>query len=1166
MPIKPPNLDDRRYEDIVAEARRLIPQYCPDWTNLGDADPGMTLVQLFAWMTEMTIYRLNRVPDKTYIHFLNFIGEERKPALPSVLPVTFLPRNEDEAVEVPPFAKVATRQREDHPALDFLTTQPLTVHDANIIRVMAVRGGQHPSVREIPWTYLEDHHQALTFAAGNGVSFFDIDPEEFGPSAYTPHQFLYVGHDDFRLMNFIPEDEQPIGRMRVRRTQGSSLSIVDMFRWQFWTEQGWQGMDTEREDEDQLGMPEFGLKTVLPNLAPVAALGLDGQAFPLPGSVNDQQWWIRGVLDYERWLAARMLDDLEATWSDDRGGEVRPLNNWNVRPVGRALEFFLQDVPPIRGGWSIRFQMVDRGLPAGRNGYFPRYRWYYRRGEAWEEIPPERVRMDGTEIALTGPLTDMATDGFNIRAERVETVFMRGFCPDLDLELEWIRPVEVHMLAGDDPRRIEELEASEGPWSPFQINQQIPPQIGRKWFIGSDLFENRRQAPVLVEIEIGFEMNGEPIAEPVGDYKLQLTYRAEDNWRIVYDQEKTYTGFTFSTLDEEGAKKPGRRRIRLVIDPKEQLKGLARHTVHNTETTWLRFELIKANLSGEDDKKNRHPIVPRIYNLQLGVDKTLGDGTYEQPMPNPKMAQVDHRERNSRLSRCLTQSSGRLAEYFPFFPFVDLNQDNQSLYFQFDKPLPRGQRHAIHFRCRGETWLPEGTRVDWEILERRQHGRYGWRRLVSSDDPDDGHRVYRLSGSGELEFALPDIPPIPDMGFWLRARIEPPDGLTSDEMPLLPPTTHIMLNTVEAVNLESFYEERFSGLGVPHQVHELAQHPIYLHGGDAEKPRFPRPENFTDISMVVEYADGSREPWYRIREADLLTAAKDDPVYTVDPVDGTLHFGNGIRGRMLPAGTNNCIVEMYHRVPGGIGNIGPGGVTVCDGFGDRVRVVNLLPAKGGRNAETIDEIVRRAPSLLTSRDRAVTRQDFEVIAMEASGEVARAACDGKMGDDGEVEVIVLPHRRDGELVPDPFLASGLRDHAEVYLKKRCLINVDPKVRLATFMPLDVSVTLRLRPNANQLVVREDAEYWVAAFLDPYVGGLDGEGWPFSGTLYAADFARMVSDVGEVRHVVDVQLYDMTGREKAGPGWEEGEGAQELHLMAHDLFAVRRIRVRTESGI
>ena len=64
------------------------------------------------------------------------------------------------------------------------------------------------------------------------------------------------------------------------------------------------------------------------------------------------------------------------------------------------------------------------------------------------------------------------------------------------------------------------------------------------------------------------------------------------------------------------------------------------------------------------------------------------------------------------------------------------------------------------------------------------------------------------------------------------------------------------------------------------------------------------------------------------------------------------------------------------------------------------------PASGGRDAETIEEIIRRAPSLLTSRDRAVTATDFAIIAREASGEVARAACDGKMGADGTVEVSV----------------------------------------------------------------------------------------------------------------------------------------------------------------
>ena len=146
MPIRPPNLDDRRYDDILREARALIPQYAPEWTNLSDADPGMTLVQLFAWMTEMIIFRLNQVPDKTYVHFLNFIGEERRSARPAVAPLTFTSKV-DRAIDVPAFTRCATRQREDSTAADFVTVEPLTVHGASLFRLLAVRGGKREAAR-----------------------------------------------------------------------------------------------------------------------------------------------------------------------------------------------------------------------------------------------------------------------------------------------------------------------------------------------------------------------------------------------------------------------------------------------------------------------------------------------------------------------------------------------------------------------------------------------------------------------------------------------------------------------------------------------------------------------------------------------------------------------------------------------------------------------------------------------------------------------------------------------------------------------------------------------------------------------------------------------------------------------------------------------------------
>ena len=67
-------LDDRRFQDLVSEARMRIHRACPEWTEHNVSDPGITLIELFAWMTEMTIYRLNRVPDKLHVALMELLG------------------------------------------------------------------------------------------------------------------------------------------------------------------------------------------------------------------------------------------------------------------------------------------------------------------------------------------------------------------------------------------------------------------------------------------------------------------------------------------------------------------------------------------------------------------------------------------------------------------------------------------------------------------------------------------------------------------------------------------------------------------------------------------------------------------------------------------------------------------------------------------------------------------------------------------------------------------------------------------------------------------------------------------------------------------------------------------------------------------------------------
>ena len=74
MPLDLPNLDDRRYNDLVAEALSLIPAYAPEWTNHNPSDPGITLIELFAYFTEILIYRLNRITPANQLAFLKILN------------------------------------------------------------------------------------------------------------------------------------------------------------------------------------------------------------------------------------------------------------------------------------------------------------------------------------------------------------------------------------------------------------------------------------------------------------------------------------------------------------------------------------------------------------------------------------------------------------------------------------------------------------------------------------------------------------------------------------------------------------------------------------------------------------------------------------------------------------------------------------------------------------------------------------------------------------------------------------------------------------------------------------------------------------------------------------------------------------------------------------
>src|SRR5919201_6492120 len=89
MPLQVPQIDTRSYQQLLDEALARIPVHTPRWTNYNDSDPGITLLQLFAFLTENVLYRSSLIPERARIKFLTLLDIPLEPAHAAVGIVTF---------------------------------------------------------------------------------------------------------------------------------------------------------------------------------------------------------------------------------------------------------------------------------------------------------------------------------------------------------------------------------------------------------------------------------------------------------------------------------------------------------------------------------------------------------------------------------------------------------------------------------------------------------------------------------------------------------------------------------------------------------------------------------------------------------------------------------------------------------------------------------------------------------------------------------------------------------------------------------------------------------------------------------------------------------------------------------------------------------------------
>src|SRR5262249_34301051 len=134
MPLPAPNLDDRRFQHLVDEAKRFIQQRCPEWSDHNVSDPGVTLIEAFAHMVDQLLYRLNRVPDRNYLAFLDLIGVTLFPPTAARADVTFwLSAPQTQPVVLRTGTEVATVRTETEEAVVFAPPAAPTVVPREVI-------------------------------------------------------------------------------------------------------------------------------------------------------------------------------------------------------------------------------------------------------------------------------------------------------------------------------------------------------------------------------------------------------------------------------------------------------------------------------------------------------------------------------------------------------------------------------------------------------------------------------------------------------------------------------------------------------------------------------------------------------------------------------------------------------------------------------------------------------------------------------------------------------------------------------------------------------------------------------------------------------------------------------------------------------------------------
>jgi predicted phage baseplate assembly protein len=402
-------------------------------------------------------------------------------------------------------------------------------------------------------------------------------------------------------------------------------------------------------------------------------------------------------------------------------------------------------------------------------------------------------------------------------------------------------------------------------------------------------------------------------------------------------------------------------------------------------------------------------------------------------------------------------------------------------------------------------------------------------------------------GSGSVQLQLPASSAIQLLGgqrlHWVRCRIVEltASGKAGGTYTLAPEIYSITAAPIGAMlpaAHSAYAEMEMIGVsdGTPSQLFGLRMSPVLpLQQGETLEVQHP--------------GETSWDEW-EVRES-LASSRAGDRHFAIDLVSGRIELGPAIRetdgrwtqyGAVPPKGSQLRFTRYRHG-GGRRGNVAPGTLTMLkSSLAGIDSVVNPRAAVGGVDAESLTSARQRSAMEIRSRYRAVTAEDYEFLAGEASPRVARARCLPPR-DGGAVPLYLLPHvdpadrqLTAAELVPDESLFRTVAD----YLDERRMIGTTVQLLPVKFRGVSVVVNLQTSPSADVRRVEEDVAHALYTYINPLIGGSPhgpGSGWPFGRPLNQGELFGVVHAIDGVEFVTILRVYETniaTGAQEAKP--------------------------------